>query len=685
MSFTDSDPLTQFRAALEGREIIPPQPIQADGRLHRCDAQGKHGKGDACYILHLDGRPAGGFQNWRDGVGWQDWKAETNQTFTAEEQATYKKRQASIKRQREADEEQRQTEARAKAARIWETATPVADHPYLRTKQVPPYGLRAYKGALVIPARNTVSGSLQSLQFIAADGEKKFLTGGRKKGCFHIIGTPGDTICIAEGYSTAASIHEATHYAVAVAFDCGNLKEVAKTIRDAYPRSQIIICADDDAHQPGNPGVTQATAAARAIHGLIATPEFGRERPAGATDFNDLANHRGLNIVRNIIAGAEDPDADQLEIIELDHVIPVAVRWLWPNRFALGKLSLIAGYPGLGKSQLSASIAATVTTGSVWPVTGEAVGDPGDVLILSAEDDAADTIKPRLLASGADLKRCVMLGAIRATKDQQNRSKRRCFNFNDDLELLERALRRRPQTRLIIVDPLSAYMGDGRSVDTHKTSDVRSVLAPLAELATTYKVAVIGIFHLNKREGSSAMDRINGSGAFVAAARACWLVAKDKDESRHRVFVQIKNNLAPEQDGLKFEIEGVDIPAAGGSIPTSRLLWLPDRVTKTADEVLSGTEKSDGKGVLDEVMDFISDLLAAGPMPAREVFAAADEAGYAEKTVYRAKEKLNISAVKRKGKGGGWIWSLPKEDGQDGQDGQDTAKSNLTIFQQQND
>ena len=609
--FTDSDPLSQFRAALEGREIIPPQPIQADGRLHRCDAQGKHGKGDACYILHLDGRPAGGFQNWRDGMGWQTWTAETNQTFTAEDQAASRKRQASMKREREADEEQRQIEARAKAARIWETATPVVDHPYLRTKQVLPYGIRAFKGALVIPSRDTVNGPLQTLQFIAADGEKRFLTGGRKKGCFHIIGTPSATICIAEGYSTAASIHEATGYAVAIAFDCGNLAEVAKKIRGAYPHSRIIVCADDDAHQPGNPGVTQATTAARAVNGLVAIPEFGPSRPAGTTDFNDLANHQGLNIVHNIIAAAEDPDADQLEIIELEHVIPVAVRWLWPNRFALGKLSLIAGYPGLGKSQLSASIAAVVTTGTIWPVTGEAVGDSGDVLILSAEDDAADTIKPRLMAAGADLKRCVMLGAIRATKDQQNRQKRRCFNFNDDLELLERALRRRPQTRLIIVDPLSAYMGDGRSVDTHKTSDVRSVLAPLAELATTYKVAVIGIFHLNKREGSSAMDRINGSGAFVAAARACWLVAKDKDEPRHRVFVQIKNNLAPEQDGLKFEIEGVDIPAAGGSIPTSRLLWLPDRVTKTADEVLSGTEKSDGKGVLDEVMDFISDLLAA--------------------------------------------------------------------------
>lgn len=671
MSFTDSDTLSQFRAALEAREIIPPQRIIADGQLHRCDSQGKAGKSDGCYILHLDGRPAGGFQNWRDGLGWQDWAVDSTQTFTAEEKAAHRKQQTAMKRAREADERQRHSDARTKAAQIWEAATPVADHPYLQKKRVAPYGLRAYRGALVIPARDTVSGSLQTLQFIAADGSKKFLTGGRKAGCFHLLGKPDNTICVAEGYATAATIYEATGHAVAVAFDCGNLEAVAKTIRAAYPQSVIILCADDDAQTPGNPGVSTATGAARAVRGMLAIPDFGPQRPPAATDFNDLAAHRGLSTVHAIIASADSPDADHLELIELEHVTPEAVRWLWPGRFALGKLSLVAGYPGLGKSQLTASLTAVVTTGSTWPVTGEAAGDPGDVLILSAEDDAADTIKPRLLAAGADVRRCLMLGAIRVTPDKQNRSKRRCFNLNEDLTLLERALIRRPQTRLIIIDPLSAYMGDGRSVDTHKTSDVRSVLAPLTELASTYKVAVIGIFHLNKREGSSAMDRINGSGAFVAAARACWLVAKDKDEPRHRVFVPIKNNLAAEQDGLKFEIEGFDVPASGGVIPTSRLMWLPDRVTKTADEVLSGTEKTDEKGVLNDAMDFIYGLLETGAKPAREIFEAAEEAGYAEKTVYRAKKKLGISAIKRKGKGGGWIWSLPIEGGQHGQDGQD--------------
>ncbi|HAS52242.1 MAG TPA: hypothetical protein DCS21_11075, partial [Gammaproteobacteria bacterium] len=664
--------LSQFRAALESRGIIPPEPIEADGKIHRCDVQGKHGKNDAAYLLFLDGYPAGGFQNWKDGLDWQDWTLQDDRPqLTKEERNAANKRIKAIKDAREAEHTRRQGEARTKAANLQERATPApADHPYLISKKVSTHGLRVYKDALVIPVRNS-QGHLLSLQFINAKGEKRFLSGGETKGGFYLIGQPGDTICIAEGFATAASIYEATGYPVAAAFSAGNLLAVAAAFSKAYPQSRRIICADDDYQTDGNPGCTLAKVAATKTQSLLVIPDFGKHRPDGAKDFNDLANVRSSMEVMLQITSAAEPGADQLEMVCLDDITAEPVQWLWPDRFPLGKFSVIGGDPGLGKTQLLASMTAVVTTGGRWPVTGESFNYPADVLILSAEDDAADTIKPRLMAAEADIKRCHILGSVVATSNPKNRRQRRCFNLADDLALLERALKRHPMTRLVWIDPLSAYMIDAdRKTDTHRTSDVRSILMPLAELASTYRVAVIGVFHLNKREGSSALNRFNGSGAFVAAARAAWLVAKDKADKRHRVLVPVKNNLAAEQDGLKFEIRGTEIDTPTGPVPTSHVFWLPDRVMIDADEALAGGNGSnEHRSVLEEVMAFLEELLAPGPKFAREVFAATEEAGYIEKTVKRAKEKMGIVAVKVKGQGrsGGWLWSLEGQEGQEGQ------------------
>ncbi len=666
---------SQFAAALESRGIIPPQPLLSDGQRHRCDVQGKHGKNDAVYVLYLDAHPAGGFENYRDGLGWQTWKLEADAALSAEETQALRKKFAVMKKAREADVQQRQTEAGAKASRIWSQATDApANHPYLVKKEVSPAGLKVYRDALVIPIRDT-QGTLHSLQFINGAGEKRFLSGGRKQGGFHLIGQPqpNGPLCVAEGVATALSLFEATAYPVAVAFDAGNLKDVAQALRTAYPHCPLIVCADDDHQTPGNPGLTKATEAAKAVRGLLAVPEFRKPRPDWATDFNDLARLSGAMSVAIQIDSAAAPDAEALDILCLEDVVAEPVRWLWPGRFALGKLSLVAGYPGLGKSQLTAALAAVVTTGGTWPVTGERYDAPADVLFLSAEDDAADTIKPRLQAAGADLRRCRIIGSVHhQAHDPKNPHKRRCFNLADDLALLERALVRYPYTRLVVVDPLSAYMGDSRKVDTHRASDVRGILAPLVELACARRVAVLGIFHLNKREGSSAMDRINGSGAFVAAARAVWLVAKDKGDKRHRVFVQVKNNLAIDQDGLKFEIQGTEINTPNGPVATSALLWHSERITMDADEALDGLgSATTQKSVLDEVMAFLEELLADGPKFAKDIFAAADEENHSRKSLYRAKETLGIVASKERGKHGVWQWALPNKDGQDGQDGQD--------------
>ncbi len=298
------DPIAQFREALSCRGIIAPSEIIADGRIHRCDAEVKNGKGDAAYLLHLNGVPAGGFENWHDGLGWESWRADLGRTLLPAEEAAYRAKIEAARREREAEDAKRRVEARKRSAAIWKAAQPARDaHPYLKRKGVKAYGLRLHQGALVIPLRDA-SGELHSLQFIGADGDKKFLTGGRVAGCYLGIGEPNGALCIAEGYATGASIFEATGYAVVVAFNAGNLAAVARALRGKFPEARLILCADDDYRTDGNPGIAKATEAARAVGGLLAVPDFGADRPDGATDFNDLARERGAEAVAACIANA---------------------------------------------------------------------------------------------------------------------------------------------------------------------------------------------------------------------------------------------------------------------------------------------------------------------------------------------------------------------------------------------
>ncbi|MGF7191997.1 putative DNA primase/helicase [Robbsia andropogonis] len=232
---------------------------------------------------------------------------------------------AELERRREArarrDEAERakveaeQRTAAALAIGIWDKAEPANDeHPYLVRKKVRAHNLRIYRGpltiadmpcdgCLIVPVRDGSNGLL-SLEFIRADGAKRFLPNGRKAGGYHPIGRPGDTVGVAEGYATAASVHEATGYPVAVAFDAGNLLAVSQTMRGKFPDARMIVCADDDHQTKSNPGRTKAEEAAQAVGGVVAIPDFGPDRPDGATDWNDLHNLDGLDAVREAVEAA---------------------------------------------------------------------------------------------------------------------------------------------------------------------------------------------------------------------------------------------------------------------------------------------------------------------------------------------------------------------------------------------
>ena len=267
------DALPQFRDAIQSAGMIPPADIEPDGKLRRFSSNGKKGDDSGWYVLHGDSIPAGSFGDWRTGIS-QSWRADIGRPLSPQEETAHRARIEAMRREREAEEVRRHEEAQRQAKAIWQAAKPVTAHPYLVRKGVPSYGLRVKDGRLVIPMRD--AGVIHSLQFIGPDGDKRFLTGGRVKGCYFSIGKPDNVLCICEGYATGASIHEATGYAVAITFNAGNLSPVAKAIRAKFPVMCLILCADDDASTEGNPGLTKAREAARSVGGLLAIPDFRR-------------------------------------------------------------------------------------------------------------------------------------------------------------------------------------------------------------------------------------------------------------------------------------------------------------------------------------------------------------------------------------------------------------------------
>jgi archaellum biogenesis ATPase FlaH len=320
-------------------------------------------------------------------------------------------------------------------------------------------------------------------------------------------------------------------------------------------------------------------------------------------------------------------------------VRPEAVKWLWPGRIPLGELSMIVGDPGLGKSQICASLTSVVTNGGQWPVTRERC-DVGSVLILSAEDNIKHTIRPRLDAAGADVQRCHTLQAIKRVAEDGSTFEGG-FNLAEDLAKLSVLMDHLQDVRLVIIDPVSAYLGE---TDSHKNAEVRGMLAPLTTLAGRHRAAIILVSHLTKSQSTNALMRVQGSIAFAALCRAVWGVAADKDNHDRRLFMPLKNNLGQDKTGLAYSIEGMQLEAQdeGEPIPTSRILWESQLVEMGADEAFSGSMGYEERGEMDAAKDFLRELLADGRVKATEAQSAAKQAGHSLTTIGRAKRAMKV-------------------------------------------
>ncbi|HMO94387.1 MAG TPA: AAA family ATPase [Pirellulaceae bacterium] len=358
---------------------------------------------------------------------------------------------------------------------------------------------------------------------------------------------------------------------------------------------------------------------------------------------------RMLQQAMQVIA-ASDPKHPEAILNQLNQITREQLEWLWPGRIPLGKLTLLAGDPGLGKSFVTLDLAARVSRGESWPDLPLFKQRPGKAIIMNCEDDSADTIAPRLDKAGADGANVYLLEGVR-TGDQ-----RRMFSLEFDLPLLEQSLQQIGEARLIVIDPISAYCG---KIDSHKNSDVRGMLAPLAELAARYRVAILCITHLSKSGGAKAVYRAMGSLAFAAAARAVWAISKDADEPERRLFLPAKLNLAKDPDGLAYRI--VD----------GRVAWEELPVTMHADDAIAAelqhqTSNNHRGQERREAVAWLRSELASAPIPSTQIIADAKEQGFSERTLRRAFGELGGRS--KKGSDGVWQWSLPNQLGQ--QDGQ---------------
>lgn len=357
---------------------------------------------------------------------------------------------------------------------------------------------------------------------------------------------------------------------------------------------------------------------------------------------------------RSRIAEARRAEQAPEEVIMLNgaDLKPEATRWLWRDWLSLGKLHVLAGEPGSGKTTIALAIAATVTCGGRWPDGRRC--DVGNVLIWSGEDDPEDTLLPRLLAMGANPERIYFVKSVRRGGEVVP------FDPAKDMPALTAAAAQIGDVRLSIIDPVVSAVG---GADSHKNTEVRRALQPVVDWAAANGAAVLGISHFSKGSaGREPAARVVGSIAFAAVARVVLVAAKgvSADGRACRIFARAKSNIGPDSGGFAYSIEQVEVRGYTG-ITASVIRW-GDALQGTARELLARAEDAAQDVEARDVNEFLSGLLASGPVAALTVMTEAVSAGYSRDQVQRAARRLGVER-RKVGMKDGWVWALPAREG----------------------
>ncbi len=413
-------------------------------------------------------------------------------------------------------------------------------------------------------------------------------------------------------------------------------------------KEKIIILLDNDI-----PGRAYAERIAIALYGKVGAIKIV-ELPGlqEAEDIIDWVNNRDSKETEAIKAELGDiikatpewkkTDIEEgigdgvIEIIRLDSVIAEKVSWLWNGYVPLGKITLLDGDPGLGKSLFTLDMTARISTGQAMPDGSPSI--QGGIVLMSLEDGLADTIAPRLEIAGADKSKIVALQGVKGSDGKYR------FPTVEDTEAIKKACKK-IDAKLVVIDPLMGYMGKANS---WRDQDVRTALSPLAKMAEDIGVAVIIVRHLNKTSSSNSVYRGGGSIGIIGAARSALLIAKDPEDENRRILAGIKSNLAPLPPSLSYTIENID------GVP--KIAW--GGVTNhTADALLAIPSSLEDRSALEDATDFLRDILTDGEVEAKEVLREAKAAGIAERTLHRAKKVLGV-IIRKEGYQGKWTWTL---------------------------
>lgn len=545
------DPITAFTRHCEAQGLLIKELIP-DGQIHRvAHISSKKGAVDGWYILHTGGKiPVGVCGCWKEPSFESKWVADTGRAMTFSERLEHDKLIAEIRAKREAERLATQAEVAEKAEDEVSTyADASADHPYLVRKRIAPNGIKIDRaGRLVVPVSDS-SGEILSYQTIDADGNKRFLKGGKIEGGFYELRGNRKVIFIGEGFATCASIHQATGFTTLVAFDCGNLAKVAKSAKEMFLGSRIVICADNDQFTEGNAGVTKGRAAAQLVFGEIVYPNFAEsDLSSKPTDFNDLHVLQGIDAVKEQIERVALPAIDKLafEFSRADSLELTEIKWVVDDYIEADSLAQVFGDPGGGKSFVAIDLACCVATGKPWH--GHDVKQ-GSVFYIAGEghNGLARRLKAWQIGNGTSLAGVPLYKSHRAAQ---------LYDATEAAVVAEAIKQLSAEANcipsMIVIDTLARNHGG----DENSTQDMNAFIQHLdVYLRQPWKCCVMVVHH----SGVADKDRSRGSTALKGALDAEYKCQLDSG-TKTIAFESKKMKDAEMPSPKNFQITQVDLP-----------------------------------------------------------------------------------------------------------------------------
>ena len=544
-------PIDGFTKHCEAQGLVI-RDLIADGEIHRVPhISSKKGAVDGWYILHLSGKiPVGVCGCWKEPTFESKWMADIGRNMSFSERLEHDKLIAEIRAKREANRIASQQVAAEKAEDEVSTyADASADHPYLVRKRIEPHGIKIDRaGRLVVPVIDQ-EGEILSYQTIDADGNKRFLKGGKIEGGFYELRGNRKVIFIGEGFATCASIHQATGFTTLVAFDCGNLAKVAKSAKEMFLGSRIVICADNDQFSEGNPGITKGKAAASLVFGEIVYPIFNEsDLTSKPTDFNDLHTLQGIEAVKEQIERVALPAIDKLafEFSRADSLELTEIKWVVDDYIEADSLAQVFGDPGGGKSFVAIDLACCVATGKPWH--GHDVKQ-GSVFYIAGEghNGLARRLKAWQIGNGTSLAGVPLYKSHRAAQ---------LYDATEAAVVAEAIKQLSAEANcipsMIVIDTLARNHGG----DENSTQDMNAFIQHLdVYLRQPWKCCVMVVHH----SGVADKDRSRGSTALKGALDAEYKCQLDSG-TKTIAFESKKMKDAEMPSPKNFQITQVDLP-----------------------------------------------------------------------------------------------------------------------------